>query len=556
MSNLNKIDFEILGIGKFISNHIVTVPIYQRAYAWEEKNIKELLQDIHQSQPNDYFIGSIVITKTLDEEIWEVVDGQQRIATILILFAAIRNFLNKSGDIDAGKKIEKDYLCDIDLRTKNVIPKLRLGNDDNDYFIDRIIRNTVKDESKESHTRINNAYNASYNFISEKVRLGGISSDFIFNLCDFVKEKVKIIVVKVPDKSNAFTVFETLNDRGLALSQADLIKNHLFNKSGSRISEAQSCWLEMSGAIEAAQDEEEIIRYIRYFWSSRNGLTREKDLFQEIKNKTTNQNSSVTFLNDLKQSTSKYLALLNHNHSFWGDQLKTTKDYVEKFNDLSLIQNRPLLLAVLNQFNPKEIQKAFKLILSWSVRNLITGSIPGGTLEREFSNQAKLINDGKTKDADSLLKSAKSLIPTDSQFEASFSIATVTKNTLAQYYLMEIEKQISMNKEKKVDKNFDNINIEHILPQKIVNPNDWPEFKNDQHDTFCKRIGNLTLFNTKANSDLKSCNFNDKKSEYSKSNIEITKNLKSISLWSPDSIKKRQELFAKEALKIWTLRIE
>ncbi|MFA6186194.1 MAG: DUF262 domain-containing HNH endonuclease family protein [Phycisphaerae bacterium] len=555
MSSLKEIKFDILGIGKFISDHQIAVPIYQRAYAWEEKNVEELLLDIDQSHPHDYFIGSVVINQTKDEGHWEVVDGQQRLATITIIYSAIRDFLKENNDKKAADIIETDYICKTDIRSKQPVPKLSLGNDDNDYFLSRIIKSETKKKTKESHERIDKAYIVAYKFIKDKVRLDGGKHDFIFNLNDFIKDKVKIIIVKVPDESNAFTVFETLNDRGLALSQADLIKNHLFNKAGGRIKEAQSCWSEMSGAIEAAQDEEEIIKYIRYFWSSRNGLTREKDLFLEIKNKTTNQNLSVTILSDLKSSTNKYLALLNQNHVFWDEYSKTTKEYIEKLNDLGLHQNRPLLLAILNQFHKNEVEKAFKLILSWSVRNLITGSIPGGTLEREFSNQARKINAGEINDTKGLLESAKKLIPTDIQFKEAFSMATVTKNTLAQYYLIELEKIYSKNEEKAVVKNFDNVNLEHILPQTVIDSKDWPKFNEDDHKSFYKKIGNLTLSKTKLNSDLKSGSFESKKNEYKKSDIQITQSLISCKEWSPDTIKKRQADFAEKALKIWNLTI-
>ena len=558
MNNFNEIKFDISEIGKFISDHILTVPIYQRAYAWEERNVQELLEDIGQSLSRDYFIGSIVINQTKDEVVWEVVDGQQRLATTTIIFSAIRNFLKEANDEKAAEEIERNYICNIDIRSKEQIPKLKLGIDDNDYFLSRIIKNEPKDKEqlKESNKRINKAYQAAYKFIEKKVKLDGGKLDFIFNLNDFIKDKVKIIVVKVPDESNAFTVFETLNDRGLALSQADLIKNHLFNKASSRLQEAQNYWAEMSGAIDAAQGEEEIVKYIRYFWSSQHGLTREKDLFSEIKNNATNANSSVPILSGLQSTTNKYLALLNQNHSFWNGYSKTTKEYIEKLNDLGLYQNMPLLLAILNQFDEKEVEKAFKLTLSWSVRNLITGSIPGGTLEREFSNQAKKINEGKIINTKTLKKSVQKLIPADTEFKDAFSIATVSKNTLAQYYLIEIEKNYTNNNEKSVDKNFDNVNLEHILPQIIDKKGGWQQFTEEDHKSLYKRIGNLTLIKTKINSDLKSDNFENKKNEYKKSEIQITKNLGDIDKWTPDAIKKRQREFAEKALKIWNLKID
>ena len=148
------------------------------------------------------------------------------------------------------------------------------------------------------------------------------------------------------------------------------------------------------------------------------------------------------------------------------------------------------------------------------------------------------------------------MIPADTEFKEAFSIANVAKNTLAQYYLIEIEKNYSKNNEKSVDKNFDNVNLEHILPQTINKSNNWPQFNEDEHKTFYKRIGNLTLLKTKKNSDLKSDNFENKKNEYKKSEIQITKNLGDIQDWTPDAIKQRQTNFAEKALEIWNLRID
>ena len=190
MSNFNEIKFDISGIGKFISDHILAVPIYQRAYAWEEKNVEELLLDIDQSLPHDYFIGSIVINQTKNEGIWEVVDGQQRLATITIIFSAIRDFLKTNNDETAAKKIERDYICEIDIRSKEPIPKLTLGNDDNDYFLSRIIKNVHKELLKESHKRINKAYEVAYRFIENKVKRDMGKHGFIFDLNDFIKERI------------------------------------------------------------------------------------------------------------------------------------------------------------------------------------------------------------------------------------------------------------------------------------------------------------------------------------------------------------------------------
>ena len=75
--------------------------------------------------------------------------------------------------------------------------------------------------------------------------------------------------------------FETLNDRGLELAKTDLLKNHLFSLSDDRLDEIQHLWVQMFSTIEAAEDEDLVLSYLRHFWSSKNGLTREKKSLRE-----------------------------------------------------------------------------------------------------------------------------------------------------------------------------------------------------------------------------------------------------------------------------------
>ena len=125
---------------------------------------------------------------------------------------------------------------------------------DNEFYLKKIIENkTVPDPTKESHVRLLKAYDYIKSFVNNKYdneKLNGI-----FDLVEFIEKKIKIIIVKVSDEVNAFTIFETLNDRGLALSQTDLIKNYFFNKSDNRIEEAQEKWARSTGAVEAAEND-------------------------------------------------------------------------------------------------------------------------------------------------------------------------------------------------------------------------------------------------------------------------------------------------------------
>lgn len=545
------VEFKQETVGHFIADNFLRVPIYQRSFAWEKVNVQELLDDIKNAMPEDYFIGTIVVTNK--DDYYEIVDGQQRLATIYLFFAALRDLL-QSQKHEKWKYIEAEYLFKEALRDEEKQQKLKLNATDNEFLLNRILNNNSSfSPSKESHRRILEAYEEIKSFVESKIQSSGL--DGLFDLIEFVHGKLKIIVVIVPDEVNAFTIFETLNDRGLALSQTDLIKNYLFNKAGDRLNEAQDKWARFTGAIESAIDEAEILQYIRYFWSSKNGLVREKELFREIKNKIINKNSAITFLSNLEKGSELYLALLTPNHSFWKDYPTDCVNSISELNELRLIQQRPLLLAILENFSNKDdVARAFRLIVSWSVRNLITGVIGAGTLEREFSNQAKLINDGKIKNFTDFKKSILKLIPTDDQFKSAFKIATLSKTYIARYYLRKLEEAYRVSKELIPLQDPEKVNLEHILPE---NPRDlardWPEFDEVSHKTYIRRIGNLTLISTKLNEEATNGSFVAKKQFYEKSEIEITRMISTCNEWSPASIEKRQGEFANKALEIWKI---
>ncbi|KAA0009580.1 MAG: DUF262 domain-containing protein, partial [Thermoplasmata archaeon] len=404
--------------------------------------------------------------------------------------------------------------------------------------------------------RLINAYNFLKDYIESKYKSEGL--DGLLNLVNFLKDKLLIIIVTVSDDVNAFTVFETLNDRGLILSQTDLIKNYLFNKAGDRIGEAKDKWTRFTGAIESGISEEEILNYIRYYWSSKHGLTREKELYKKIKEKIKNKNQSVTFLSNLEKNSETYLAILNPHHTFWNNFPRECSEYIAELLELRLTQNRPLLIALLEIWKdkPKEVKKALKLIVSWSVRNLITGTIGSGTLEKEFSKQAKLINEGKINNAKELLDSVKNLIPTDDQFQRAFEIATISKAYIARYYLRKLEQAYRTTLELEPIKNPEKVNLEHVLPENPTNlQKDWPSFDENLHKTYYRRIGNLTLLDKKMNSDIGNGPFGGKKAVYKESELLITKKIAEYDDWTLSEIETRQKEFAIKAVEIWNLKI-
>ncbi|MEJ5361064.1 MAG: DUF262 domain-containing HNH endonuclease family protein [Spirochaetota bacterium] len=546
-----EIKFKQDGIGHFIADNFLRVPVYQRSFAWETSNVQDLFEDIKNSYPEDYFIGTIVVTDK--GEYLEIVDGQQRLATINIFFAAVRDLFREIKNFDKSKHIETGYLLKESLRDEDKKQKLILNNMDNEFYLKKIINGENDIEpSKESHKRILDAYNYIKSLVKNKYDNEGING--IYDFVEFIEKNLKIIIVIVSDDVNAFTIFETLNDRGLVLSQTDLIKNYLFGKSDDRFGEVQERWARFTGAIEASENEEEILQFIRNYWSSKNGLTREKELFKDIKNKIRNKHHTITFISNLERNTEIYLAILNPTHPLWKDYPSNCATFIGELKELGLIQNRPLLLAILEKLSGEEVEKSLKLIVSWSVRNLITGVIGKGTLEKQFSDLAKQINDGQITDTIGLKGSAQNLIPTDDQFKKAFEIASVSKSYIARYYLRKLEESYRTTSELSPIQNPEKVNLEHILPENPSNlREDWPDFDTNSHRTYYRRIGNLTLLDKKMNSEIRDGKFYNKKEIYKNSEIVITKILSSCVEWTPQSIEERQNEFAEKAVKIWEI---
>ncbi len=549
---MSEIKYEFSGIGSIIKNKDLKVPIHQRPYSWEQDNVEALLNDIKLNfNEDEYFLGTIVLTE--NGSINEIVDGQQRITTVSLLYACIRDLFSEDKD---SEDIQTKYLSSYDIRTKDYLPKLELSQQDNDFYRELVINknNSVKTQ-RGSNEKIQSAYNFINDYIKRVLSNNNDDENVLIDWKDFIDEKLKVVTISVPTDTNAFTIFETLNDRGLALAQIDLLKNYLYSKANNRLDEVQKSWLELMSKIES-EDEGLLLTYIKHYWFTNYYFVRERnnELFKSIKSDIKTSTAVTTFVNNLKNDVDLYLAIINHNSSLWDGYDNVCKQHIETLNYFNLEQYRPLVFSILKKFTPEEVKKSLKLIVSWLVRNLIVGAMGGGTLEKAYAEKAKAIFDENIKSASDLRDSLSSIIPQDKGFKEQFKIANVSKAKNARYYLAAIEnfKRGENNPELLVNLNPDSVNLEHILPQ---NPeNNYPEFTKEQHSSYYKKIGNLTLMKTKENNEFKSSKFNDKKLKFKESELWITNSLSELSKWDIEEIEKRQNELAELAIETWSLK--
>lgn len=560
------IKFEPMGIGDLIRRGRLVVPPNQRSYAWEDRNVKELLQDLNASMAagngsQEYFLGTIVLVDAQDGKPPKISDGQQRIATTAIILARIRDLYSELGQDARASSVNQDYISKIDLDTAENKSQISLNTEDNVFFVNSILDKYPHsaDESKflrSSNKRLLTASREAYKYLHNHISAFGedLRAAQLTRWVRFIKERTHIIAVTVLDENQAFRLFETLNDRGVKASQVDILKNFFLEQSGDRKNETHAEWTELTGKIEAnfPNDDDQTLLYIRHLWITQNGHTTEKELSTKIRAKITAETLAVNFVAEANKASNDYVALYEPSHIKWNGYKHSTREYLNTINShLKVEQIRPLLFAIARHFSPEEANKAFRYAVSISVRFLIYGG-RGGFLDEHYAARAHSIGTGKITKAKELRDSLQSEVPTDSQFEQAFATARVSKSYLARYYLRAIDKTLSGDPQPEfvATEDYESTNLEHIIPLKPSQ--DWVISAEDASSAH-QMIGNLTLLSAKKNTAIGNGKFSEKMAAYKDSAYGITNQLEKFGgSFGLLQVKERQAQLASVAPKTWS----
>ena len=216
------------------------VPAYQRRYSWQEKQLWELLEDISLLEGSDtHLLGSIVCLTGYHRagiNALELVDGQQRLATICILLQCIADRLRRAGETSSGEDVNR--LLWARALGESPVRKVLLDSLDAGQFEQHLSGNTPPEPDNEDLAL---AFATFQRWISEK-KLTDLGT-FLYRL----KNQCVVIRLDVSDAKDAFKLFETINNRGLRLSPADIIKNlalpgFKWAKEPDRVSHSGSRW--------------------------------------------------------------------------------------------------------------------------------------------------------------------------------------------------------------------------------------------------------------------------------------------------------------------------
>lgn len=556
--------FREIGIANVLAQHQLRVPLNQRSYAWEETHVQTLFQDLTKAIDGGarlYFLGTIVLTRGSKGD-KEVADGQQRLATISILIAAIRDYLVELNDEKGANAYSEEYLCKYNVRTRSSEPKLRLNFEDHEYFFNAFIippseRGDIAQEPKLiSHRKLQDASQLA----KEHVR--NITSAYrdseklsrLYDWIEFLKESTLMIEITVPSYMNAFTMFETLNARGKDATQIDILKNFLFDKANEHLITIHPRWFSMVSKIESMGDDDLLLKYVRHFWIAHHGPTTERDLGPEIEKTIQGERQAISMINSLDTFATDYVALLTPiDHPRWAEFDSKTRGYIATITqELGIEQIRPLMLAVARFFEIDEAKRAFRMFLSWSVRFLIVGGGGGGNLDRHYGLRAKEVSAREIRTAKHLGERMTDVIPRDEALRSGFRTANVSRTNLARYYLRALEDYLAHDPEPQLIQNRDTtaVNLEHILP--VIPGAEW-KISPDIAAVYYKRLGNMVLMRARDNVRIANKPFQEKKEAYRISPFQLTNEVVQYDEWGPHQIDERQDRLAVLAPKVWPI---
>lgn len=537
------------------------VPLYQRSFSWEKEQVERFWEDIIETiseERTDYFIGSIIFKENPDGT-RIIIDGQQRLAVITIIFACIRDMFNRLGDVAATAEIETRYIGMRDIETRQRDFKLKLNKEDEDFFRDyiqsamaeiRTKRFGKKSGKPQSHKLIIKAYEVlNHNISDELEKYKDLDSKkrFLYKLTSIIAKKFKVIATYVDNENDAYLIFETLNERGLDLSIADLLKNYIYSKAGKKQESVQKQWEGIASVLSGS----DLVDFLRYYWSSSRELVRDKQLYRVLRNHLREQQDVYQFVSDLKKEAEVYEALINPNENFWDiNQFELLKE----LKILNVKQIYPLLLSGDIRLNKSDFTKLLNLSLNLTFRYSTICNLNPNKLERCYSDLSIKLRTGRISFCQ-IQRELTKLNPDDESLIKAFNLKEIKNTQIARYVLAQITNYIMKKDELSVVRNPEKVNLEHIIPKTLNS--DWEKYIKKQkleHKELINMIGNLTLLSKPQNIQASNKLFLEKcKETYRKSNLPITKELCRYKIWNKDTILERQEKLANLAKNIWKI---
>lgn len=529
------------------------VPLFQRTYSWKRENIQKLwedLEDTKNDKESTHFFGSFVTMPipsfAAGVSKYIIIDGQQRLITIFIFLAALRNRIIK---INPGYE-KKDEINELYLINKyhpedkyKVVPTQA----DRDIFF--TILDTVNPSVDSNHLIIK-----TYKFFRDKL-LAMSDLNELVSLKDTLLSKFSVVDIRLENKDDPYLIFESLNATGTPLAQADLIRNYLFMrlKQNNQQDVYDKIWFPMQQNLRNHLED-----FIRHYLAMDGNITNYNKIyatFKEIADEKAKSEKDVIEIMEELLKYSKYYYIFLYPEK---ESEEKFKRYFEKFNRLEVTTSYPLLLKLYNDYANKKLSidgfaECLHTIETYIVRRAVCG-IPTNALNKYFPTIYKSLD--QTDIVHSLKEKLKNetgarRMPDDNEFKQCLQERKLFGNRILRYLLEELERH---NNKEVVD--FEELQIEHIMPQTLTD--EWKKELGDNweqiHQKYLNTLGNLTL--TGYNPEYSNKLFIEKRDMekgFKNSGLHLNRMLAKLDKWTEKEIMNRAEKLSKIGLEIWSI---
>ena len=574
-----RVESKTMAVSDILRSGTFEVPWHQREFDWEDIHVEQFWNDMQESMEKgeeDYFVGSIVLTREEDRQ-FSIQDGQQRLTTYSMMIAVLRTKLPERYENDAQ-------------RITRSIPQNRIPTGREDTRIrhqehERSKYSAVIDgERPHPNGKLTKACNLLHEKADDMITQHGLEEvEKLFNY--LVESVIAIRVINKPE--NATQIFESLNDRGKRLSQVDLIRNYLYSfLKGTRgdLQEEVHRNLETMRREAGHRSEKRLELYVRCALQCRYDPIRKNHLYQDskeaIEKAVKNQNDDEA-LQTVAEIT-RYLCKDRNIEAFdamcdgdaegasvkafvkqSGTQASTrnAQDYVRELKayDVTL----PVTFAILSKFlNADEGQKreiategskVMQTLDALVVRTAaVQTSFASTKLEAPIAGWGKTIMNWQGREtAVDLNQAMKGMDPEQIWDDTNFQRKLVNAKMSTSKAKRILHPLYKYKQTDIADESF--LTLEHILPKSLGNLEGWPKFNKDIHERYANALGNMTLLSPSDNKGTSGYNqsFERKKPTLQNSTIQANKDIAAEGEWTPDTIMNRQSQLAEVACEVW-----
>jgi hypothetical protein len=543
------------------------IPRFQRPYSWEKEQVEQFWRDTVVENTADYFIGSVVLYE--EDGSLGIVDGQQRITTIVMLLAALRDAFdeNNLGELAKGlqeilEKRDVENRKRFALRTETSFP----------YLQDKILRHgksvLVHDPGAEEK-----ALQWAFDFLgkqiaeaTEKWAAESKPENRIETILRSIRDKIlalKLISVDLENEDDAYIIFETLNTRGKDLQVSHLLKNlfaRLLKPTNKDLDPVKEKWTKVLGTFEASQVEIDADVFLHHFWLSRAKYVTATKMFADMKHEIMKSGKAKEVLDDLIADAPIYRTVVEPGFGKWKKDQAKLRDSLAALSVFRVQQPYPLVLSIMRAYKGGLSKKNAQAML-WAIERFhftftaIGGQSSSGGISLMYARWARdLYVAHKCGDEGAVQRVMKEIIselakkgPPRDDFIAGFkalrySDQLTKQKRLVQYILRKISDHQAHGG---VAIDHTQMTIEHVAPQ---NPSSPPGVS-EEHVAM---LGNLLWCDSELQGKLDNKKFSEKVAVLKDSNVSGKDRIIGNDKWGEAEIEKRTaELAALAFDEVW-----